>query len=608
MTNALDKPSMFSVFRKRSFALLWSAQLVSTAGDALTSLAAGILVFRVTGSALSVGLMLMATALPTLLFGLVAGVFVDRYDRKRIMWVSHLLRAVIVFAIPFLVPHGIGWLYLLVALSASVGQFFDPAHESVLPEVASEEELAAANSFIAISSFGSTAIGFAAAGLLASSFPIAWAFYIDAATFVLAAAFILGVTVPKLGAQEETSVRVVLQNLREGARFLFARPILKSLLYLGMGASVAIGAWNVLLLPFAERALHASEFVYGLQEALTSVGFVIGSFAMAALAPRLREGQWIVISLVLAGGFGLAYAFVTSIPLAIVLITLSGFFNAPEGIARRLLIQRNTTREVRGRVYSVFFVARDVFFLAGMGLAGLADVLDVRVVFGMAAGLTLVLGLVAAVMPGLGLPAAEWRRAVSLLRGARTAARLSGARAATVEDYRMLAERNPSLARLEPSRLRDLAARTLVAEAEPGTTVVRRGDKSDAGYFVISGRVVAGWDEEGGYRPLETLNAGDFFGEIAALTGARRTANVVAEEPTVLLEVPAATLRGMMSDPELNRVFLSRMTERMVRMNMVELPRFQSMDQATLRDLRTPSSSPVDEGRSPPPAGVEPAL
>ena len=111
----------------------------------------------------------MASAAPSLLVGLVAGVFVDRMDRKRIMITADVIRAVLVFSIPLLVPLNIAWLYVIVALSSAVGQFFDPAHESVLPEVASEEELAAANSLMAISAFGSTAIGFAASGLLAAA-------------------------------------------------------------------------------------------------------------------------------------------------------------------------------------------------------------------------------------------------------------------------------------------------------------------------------------------------------------------------------------------------------------------------------------------------------
>jgi MFS family permease len=99
--------SPFAVFRNRSFTLMWTGQLVSTAGSALTSLAAGILVYRLTGSALSVGLMMMATVVPTLFVGLVAGVFVDRYDRRNIMLAADLIRGALVLLIPFLIPTNI---------------------------------------------------------------------------------------------------------------------------------------------------------------------------------------------------------------------------------------------------------------------------------------------------------------------------------------------------------------------------------------------------------------------------------------------------------------------------------------------------------------------
>ena len=178
-----NMPSTFSVFRNRSFTLLWTGQLVSSMGSALTALAASILVYRVTGSALSVGLMLIATSGPTVLIGLIAGVFVDRYDRKRIMLISDLLRAILILLIPFLIPLNINWLYIIVALTSAITQFFDSAHASVLPEVASDEELSAANALMAISSVGSMTVGFAAAGIIASSFNIEWAFYLDAFSF-----------------------------------------------------------------------------------------------------------------------------------------------------------------------------------------------------------------------------------------------------------------------------------------------------------------------------------------------------------------------------------------------------------------------------------------
>src|SRR3954447_16198727 len=217
---------MFAIFRKRDFSLMWSAQLVSTIGSSLTDLAAGILVFRITGSALNVGLVLMMTALPTLFVGLFAGVFVDRFDRKRILLASDLIRAVLVLMIPlafqaFGNDTGMLAMYGLLFLSATVRQFFDPAWESVLPEIASEEELSKANSFLAISSFGSTAVGFAAAGFL-STVNIHFPFYIDSVTFLFSFLMVLLVRFPKMEPTDEsTTIGVVVDNLKSGASYLW---------------------------------------------------------------------------------------------------------------------------------------------------------------------------------------------------------------------------------------------------------------------------------------------------------------------------------------------------------------------------------------------------
>src|SRR5260221_10353620 len=148
--------SPLAVFRNRAFTLMWTGELISTIGSALSSLAASILIFRLPGSALSVGLMLMATAAPSLVVGLVAGVFVDRFDRRRIMLVADVLRAGLALLIPFLVPVNILWLYVIVAASSAIGQFFEPAHSSALPEAASDHELPAANSLTATRAFGCT--------------------------------------------------------------------------------------------------------------------------------------------------------------------------------------------------------------------------------------------------------------------------------------------------------------------------------------------------------------------------------------------------------------------------------------------------------------------
>jgi CRP-like cAMP-binding protein/predicted MFS family arabinose efflux permease len=587
-TPASTRVGAFAVFRNRSFLYLWIGQLVSTIGDALTSLAAGIIVFQVTHSILNVGVMLMVSSIPTLVFGLVAGVFVDRYDRKAIMVVTVVLQAALVAAIPLslALTGNIFWLYVIVLLSASVRQFFDPANDSVLPEVASDDELAAANSLMAIAQFGSTAVGFALAGLLIATNQ-ELVFWFDAATFLFAGLMISLVKVPPLETEDRTTIGDIIRNLGFGAAFIFRTPVLRSLTIIRTPAMIVFGLQNVLLLPFALEVLKASEFEYGLQEGITSVGFVIGSLLMARYTERLREGSWLVLSFLGMGVAGLLYALSSNIWIAITLIGISGILNAPSFVAGRLISQRNTPREVRGRVFSTNYVIRDVVYVIGMGLAGLADLWNPQILFAVSSVLLIGIALFGAALPGIGQPAAQWRRTITLLRTAPKIP-LGEARPVTAEDVAAIGRYIPALAGL-PQRDRDaLIATGRIVTAPAGTAITRAGDPGDSAYFIMSGRVAVGAaTETGEYVPLAGIGAGDVIGEIAALTGSTRTADVVAEEETQLMEVPADTLRQLMAQAEFGTLVLTKMTERLARTTSIgDLPRFGRLDQQALRDLR----------------------
>jgi len=130
------------------------------------------------------------------------------------------------------------------------------------------------------------------------------------------------------------------------------------------------------------------------------------------------------------------------------IVTFEGFFNAPSTIGRRLVIQRNTPREMRGRVNSVFFVSRDVLFLVGMAAAGLADFMDVRLLYLISALLILAGAVLVMVMPGLRQGRDEWRKALSLLKAAPAVSALSMGRMAMPADLDMLAGLLPSLGTL----------------------------------------------------------------------------------------------------------------------------------------------------------------
>ena len=581
-------PSMFGVFRRRDFTLLWSAQLVSTAGSALTDLAAGIFVWRATESALAVGFTLMVTALPSLAVGLLAGVYVDRHDRKRIMMWTCVAQAVVVACIALIIgidSVALPGLFALLLLNAGIKQFFDPAHDSLIPEIATDEELAAANSFLSIASFGSTAIGFAGAGLLAGSVGLVWAFVLDAGSFLFCAACIsLMGRYPMPVPDEDASVHVVVENLRSGLRTLTGTPTIRSLFVVGSFMFFAFGLWNVLLLPFSLKELGATEFQYGLQEALTSVGFVAGSFVMARFSHLMPEPVWLIVTMVGMGVAGVLYGLSTEVWVAILLVTVSGFFNAPSSVARSVLLQRNTPREMRGRVFSAFYVMRDVIFVAGMATAGLADVLDIRVLIVTASCLLFVSAAVVAFAPGLSR--STWRATEERLRGAE--ALPAAYRGATPHDFDRLVGRLAAFDRLSPQQRNAFLSHAVVREVPAGTRIVEHGDTASSAYFILEGATTAGIPVDGGYRGLSTMVAGDYFGEIAALTGSPRTADVMTDVDSVLLEVPAEALRATMVVPEIQRLVLATMTTRLQRTEAADLPRLAGMDQADLRDLRTP--------------------
>jgi CRP-like cAMP-binding protein/predicted MFS family arabinose efflux permease len=554
-------------------------------GGALTALAASILVYRVTNSAQSVGLMLIATSGPAFAIGLIAGVYVDRLDRKRIILISDLLRASLILLIPFLIPFNINWLYVIVALTSAITQFFDSAHASILPEVISEKELSAATSLMAVSSLGSTTIGFAAAGFIATSLNINWAFYLDGISYLISALLILFTHVPRLPLNEETSVRAIGRNLSAGLHVVGKTPILRSLFIVIAPIYLLFGLEISLFLPFTLLELNGSEFHFGLQEAAEGVGIALGSIGMARLADRIRAGQWLAISYLSMAVAMIVYSFSHSVELAILMMGISGVLNAPSFIGEQLVLQRAAPREMRGRVNSSYFVVRDVMYVAGMALAGLADVMNIRTLFMISAFGLVVAGAVVLGLPALGETITEWKRTLTLLRGFEAAPRLGAGRAALRSEIDRFIQQLSGLERMTSAERDKLAAQTLIAQSPPGTLVVYRGETSDMAYFILKGSVGVGYSKDDEYVILNILREGDFFGEVAALTGAARTANIITEEESEFLVIPSKVLRNLTRNyKEVRLMFHTTMIDRL---SMIDQPRGMSMDQQLLRELRT---------------------
>jgi CRP-like cAMP-binding protein len=152
----------------------------------------------------------------------------------------------------------------------------------------------------------------------------------------------------------------------------------------------------------------------------------------------------------------------------------------------------------------------------------------------------------------------------------------------------------PELKQLPLDRRNDFLDGATVAKAPPGCAIVRVGESSDSAFFVLGGKAVAGIPGEGEtLTSLATIGPGDFFGEIAAITGSPRTANVVTEEFTEVLEIPAATLRELRGVPEMDRLINLKLSERLTRTANADLVRLAGLDQRDLRDLRRRRREPA---------------
>ena len=185
---------MIATLRSRDFALLWTAGLISVAGDFALLIALPLHAYALTGSAVATGGVFAASLLPRILLGSIAGVFVDRWDRKRTMVVADLLRAALLLPLLAVGSPDLLWLlYLVRAATGVVGLIFDPAESALLPRLVGEERLVTANALNALNNNIGRLVGPVAGGLLYASGGLPAVVIVDAASFALSAALIMAI-------------------------------------------------------------------------------------------------------------------------------------------------------------------------------------------------------------------------------------------------------------------------------------------------------------------------------------------------------------------------------------------------------------------------------
>ncbi len=398
---------LLATLRRRNFALLWSGGLVSMTGDWMLLVALPIYVYEATGSALATGAMFAAGLLPNVLFGSVAGVFVDRWDRKRTMVVANLLLAVSV--LPLLVVPGTGWLWVVYAVAfvqSCFGVFNEPAENSLLPRLVERDRLVAANSLNALNNNAARLVGPALAGLVVGWFGLVGVVIVDAVSFFVAALLVSLISVwggPEriAGRSAATadeisagtaSLAAVWREWLEGLKLVTRGRVILTLFVVGAVTGLGEGVFAALFPPFVRVALDGGALELGWLMSAQAVGGLAGGVVVGSLAGRLSPASLLGLGALLLGLVDLAIflypSFVGGIAPGLALFVLVGVPATGALTGLQTLLQTSTEDGHRGRVFGALGTTQAMLMLSGALLGGaLGDtvgVVPVLVVQGLA--------------------------------------------------------------------------------------------------------------------------------------------------------------------------------------------------------------------------------
>lgn len=371
----------------RSFIVLWMAQFVSQVGDRLAMVAFPWLIYQSTDSAFSTGVVLALYALPYVLFGVVAGVVIDRLNKRLVLVGVDLLRAGLVLSVPVVAEWSVAGVYAISFLTASLGVFYDPCKLAILPDLVRPGQLVRANSLLATGETLTEVAGYALAGFVVYAVSTTSAFLIDAGTFLFSAAALTLMSYhyvrPPAAAFRRPGVT---QEAREGIAYLLHHRGLAANTGLVIAAALGLGASYPLTFFYATDVLGGGARTFGLLEAMIGAGYLVGSLAMAGMGDRVDKGAAMTAGIAVLGAGLACVGAVSTLLLAFVPFFVLGVADAAALISIDTYFQQTVPEQLRGRVWGVRFTLTQGIYalsvLAGGAAAGFIDVQTLFVVCG----------------------------------------------------------------------------------------------------------------------------------------------------------------------------------------------------------------------------------
>lgn len=361
---------MLEALKIRDFRYLWGGRLISLSGSWLLVVALPAHVFQLTGSLLATGLTLVAEYLPPMLFGPVAGVLTDRWDRRRVMVTADVFRAAAVALMLFATTQDSLWLIYVALVAESCGTvLFRSAAQAATPAiVGTGSTLSSANSLNAVTDGTVRLIAPPAGAALLTLAGFQALVVIDIATYLISAVALLMMARRPRQAQERSTVRRVLADLAEGLRLLGGQPMARAQLPLGMVFLFANASLSALLVPFGVSQLGGAEQI-GVVISALGAGFLIGAVLIRWAVDRVQPRYLLAASqLATAVGFFVLFDS-TSLVVALPAAVFIGVTGSMTLVTPQTAVQRVVPNTALGRVSAVFFTGEALAVLVG-ALAG----------------------------------------------------------------------------------------------------------------------------------------------------------------------------------------------------------------------------------------------
>jgi len=366
-----------AVLAHRDYARLWSGQLVSNIGTGISSLALMFYAFGLTGSAMAMAILAMVQTVPVVLFAGFVGVYVDQWNRKKIMVASDLIRAVSILLIPLAIYFPsflptIYWVYILTFIYASANAWFFPARSAAIPNLVEGDELVAANSLsqmtFQVVQLVVPPVGGILVALLAPDYFLAFA--ITASTFIFSAVALRGIETNLIPSRVDLDKETLRSQIIEGGRFVIGNAILSFLFVFAMMLAVSSGILNALLMPYFEGELGLGSAQIGL---VLSAGAATGAITAIYFSRKqnIDKPLYVVAIAGLLAGVAV-FAMVLAFDLVTVMLSwaMIGAVDVMLNIPLTVLMQELVSDELRGRVFALLNVAFTAFQVVGMGIGG----------------------------------------------------------------------------------------------------------------------------------------------------------------------------------------------------------------------------------------------